>query len=144
MVCVAGVEKFVLADLRNRGLADIFEACIDGLTGFPDAIKTVCDRTNVRLCVLHLVRAAMLVEVEQALKICTEPWDENSPTISKTWQTKWLDNIITLFDFSWPIRRAISTNNSIESVNSVIRKQTRNPELSGERFGWLIEELACY
>jgi transposase-like protein len=49
----------VLTDLKNRGLTDIFVACIDGLTGFADAIKTVYERTKVQLCVVHLVRAAM-------------------------------------------------------------------------------------
>ena len=112
----------VLTDLKNRGLKDLFVACIDGLTGFPEAIKTVSERTKVPLCVVHLVRAAMrdvvdkdcrpvaadlkkidnaatLVEAEQALENFAQAWDEKSPTISKTWRTKWTD-IITLFDFA--------------------------------------------
>lgn len=141
----------VLTDLKNRGLKDIFVACIDGLTGFPEAIKAVYERTKVQLCVVHLVRAAMryvvdkdcrpvaadlkkiynaatLVEAEAALETFAQAWDEKYPTISKTWRAKWPD-IITLFDFSWPIRRAISTTNAIESVNSVIRKLTRNRKI---------------
>lgn len=141
----------VLTDLKNRGLKDIFVACIDGLTGFPDAIKAVYERTKVQLCVVHLVRAAMryvvdkdcrpvaadlkkiynaatLVEAEAELENFAQAWDEKYPTISKTWRAKWPD-IITLFDFSWPIRRAISTTNAIESVNSVIRKLTRNRKI---------------
>ena len=141
----------VLTDLKNRGLKDIFAACIDGLTGFPEAIKAVYERTKVQLCVVHLVRTAMryvvdkdrrpvaadlkkiynaatLVEAEVALENFAQSWDETSPTISKTWRAKWPD-IITLFDFSWPIRRAISTTNAIESVNSVIRKLTRNRKI---------------
>lgn len=49
----------VLTDLKNRGLTGIFVACIDGLTGFADAIKTVYGRTKEQLCVVPLVRAAM-------------------------------------------------------------------------------------
>jgi transposase-like protein len=49
----------VLTDMKNRGLNDIFVACIDGLTGFPDAIRTVFEDAKVQLCVVHLVRAAL-------------------------------------------------------------------------------------
>jgi len=141
----------VLTDLKNRGLEDIFVACVDGLTGFPDAIRAVFERTKVQLCIVHLVRAALkyvpdtdskavardlkkiynaatLVEAEAALAEFAQAWDDKYPTISKTWRARWTD-IITLFDFPWPIRKAISTTNAIESVNSVIRKFTRNRKI---------------
>lgn len=141
----------VLTDMKNRGLSDIFVACIDGLTGFADAIRTVYEKTKVQLCVVHLVRAALryvidkdskavardlkkiynaatLSEAETALDEFASAWDEKYPTISKSWRARWPD-IITLFDFPWPIRRAISTTNAIESVNSVIRKLTRNRKI---------------
>jgi putative transposase len=141
----------VLTDLKNRGLKDIFVACIDGLTGFDDAIYTAYPQTKVQLCVVHLVRAALkyvtdkdsravaadlkkiynaatLIEAEQALEEFAQAWDEKYPTISKMWRARWKE-IITLFDFPWPIRRAISTTNAIESVNSVIRKFTRNRKI---------------
>jgi len=141
----------VLTDLKNRGLQDIFVACVDGLTGFPDAIRAVYDRTKVQLCVVHLVRAALryvsnkdakavilglksiynaatLLEAEAALETFAQVWDEKYPTISKMWRAQWRD-IITLFDFTWPIRKAIATTNVIESVNSVIRKFTRNRKI---------------
>jgi transposase-like protein len=141
----------VLTDMKNRGLSDIFIACIDGLTGFADAIRTVYEKTKVQLCVVHLMRAALryvidkdskavvrdlkriynaatLPEAETALDEFASAWDEKYPTISKSWRAKWLD-IITLFDFPWPIRKAISTTNAIESVNSVIRKLTRNRKI---------------
>ena len=141
----------VLTDLKNRGLQDIFVACVDGLTGFPDAIRAVFERTKVQLCVVHLVRAALkyvpeqdskavardlkriynaatLVEAEAALAEFAQAWDAKYPTISKTWRARWTD-IITLFDYPWPIRKAISTTNAIESVNSVIRKFTRNRKI---------------
>ncbi len=75
-----------------------------------------------------IYNAATLPEAEAALGEFASTWDEKYPTISKSWRTKWTD-IITLFDFPWPIRKAISTTNAIESVNSVIRKLTRNRKI---------------
>lgn len=140
-----------LTDLKNRGLKDIFVACIDGLTGFPDAIHAAYPDTKVQLCVVHLMRAALryvtdkdgravardlkaidqaatVLEAEQALENFAQTWNEKYPTIAKSWREKW-PSIITLFEFPAPIRKAISTTNAIESVNSVIRKLTRNRKI---------------
>src|SRR6202011_303155 len=137
-----------LTDLKNRGLNDIFIACVDGLTGFPEAIRTAYPQAKVQLCIVHLVRAALkyvtdkdskpvaadlkkiyqsatVAEAEQELEKFAEVWEPKYPTIVKQWRLKWND-IITLFDFPPPIRKAIYTTNAIESVNSVIRKFTRN------------------
>jgi len=72
--------------------------------------------------------AATLLEAEQALEDFAQAWQASYPTIIKMWRAKWTD-IITLFDFPAPIRKAISTTNAIESVNSVIRKFTRNRKI---------------
>ncbi len=140
-----------LTDLKSRGLRDIFVACIDGLSGFAEAIHAAYPQTQVQLCIVHLVRAALryvstqdskavvadlqkiyqaatVVEAEGALKDFAQAWDAKYPTIAKMWRAKWAD-IITLFDFPAPIRRAIYTTNAIESVNSVIRKFTRNRKI---------------
>lgn len=140
-----------LTDLKNRGLQDIFVACIDGLSGFAEAIHAAYPRASVQLCIVHLVRAALryvttqdskavtadlkkiyqaatVVEAEQALEEFAQAWDEKYPTIAKTWRGKWAD-IITLFDYPPAIRKAIYTTNAIESVNSVIRKFTRNRKI---------------
>jgi transposase-like protein len=137
-----------LTDLKNRGLNDIFVACVDGLTGFAEAIRAAYPQTKVQLCIVHLVRAALkyvstadshplaadlkkiyqaatVPEAEQALAKFAEVWGAKYPTIVKQWRLKWND-ISTLFDFPPPIRKAIYTTNAIESVNSVIRKFTRN------------------
>jgi len=137
-----------LTDLKNRGLNDIFIVCVDGLTGFPEAIRTAYPKTKVQLCIVHLVRAALkyvttgdskavaadlkkiyqsatVQEAEQQLEKFAEVWGAKYPTIVKQWRLKWND-IITLFDFPPAIRKAIYTTNAIESVNSVIRKFTRN------------------
>ena len=140
-----------LTDLQNRGLRDIFVACIDGLSGFREAIHAAYPQTKVQLCIVHLVRAALryvstqdshdvardlkkiyqsatVLEAETALQEFAQTWDAKYPTIAKQWRAKWSD-IITLFDFPPPIRRAIYTTNAIESVNSVIRKFTRNRKI---------------
>jgi putative transposase len=140
-----------LTDLKNRGLHDIFVACIDGLSGFAEAIHAAYPRTSVQLCIVHLVRAALryvsdqdskavardlkkiyssatAIEAEQALEEFAQAWDAKYPTISKMWRLKWVD-IVTLFDYPPAIRKAIYTTNAIESINSVIRKFTRNRKI---------------
>jgi putative transposase len=140
-----------LTDLKNRGLRDIFVACIDGLPGFAEAIHAAYPRTSVQPCIVHLVRAALryvsdqdskavardlkkiyasatVIEAEQALEEFAQAWDVKYPTISKMWRAKWSD-IVTLFDYPPAIRKAIYTTNAIESINSVIRKFTRNRKI---------------
>jgi putative transposase len=140
-----------LTDLHSRGLKDIFVACIDGLSGFAEAIHAAYPKTSVQLCLVHLVRAALryvntedcqavvrdlkkiyqsatVIQAEQALESFAQAWEAKYPTIAKMWRAKWPD-IITLFDFPPAIRKAIYTTNAIESVNSVIRKFTRNRKI---------------
>lgn len=140
-----------LTDLKSRGLSDVFVACIDGLAGFADAIRAAYPGTSVQLCIVHLVRAALryvstedsksvardlkkiyqaatVIEAEAALDQFAQAWDAKYPTIAKQWRAKWPD-IVTLFDFPPPIRKAIYTTNAIESVNSVIRKFTKNRKI---------------
>jgi putative transposase len=137
-----------LTDLKNRGLRDIFIACMDGLSGFPEALRTAYPEAKVQLCIVHLVRAALkyvvdkdsdqvivglkqiyqaptVAEAEEALGAFAQAWGEKYPTIVKQWRLKWPD-IAAMFQFPPSIRRAIYTTNAIESVNSVIRKFTRN------------------
>ena len=137
-----------LTDLKNRGVTDLFIVCVDGLSGFPEAIRTAFPQAKVQLCIVHLVRAAMkyvadkdsrevatdlktiyqaatVLEAEQALAAFATKWDLKYPTIAKQWRLKWPD-FVAMFEFPAPIRKAIYTTNAIESVNSVIRKFTRN------------------
>jgi putative transposase len=137
-----------LTDLKNRGVQDLLIVCVDGLTGFPDAIRTAYPQAKVQLCIVHLVRAALryvadkdsravaadlktiytaatVLEAEQALSKFAEVWGQAYPTIVKSWRSKWPD-VVAMFEFPAPIRKAIYTTNAIESVNSVIRKFTRN------------------
>lgn len=126
------------------GVKDILIACVDGLTGFPEAIESVFPQTVVQLCIVHLVRrslrfvnwkvrktvAAALREIytaptraaaELALDAFAETWDAIYPPISKLWRTHW-ERICPIFDFSPDIRRAIYTTNAVESLNHSLRK----------------------
>jgi putative transposase len=141
----------VLTELQNRGLQDILIACVDGLSGFPEAINTVYSKTKIQLCIVHMVRNSLryvswkdrkavaqdlkqiyqsvtVQEAEQALQRFCELWDEKYPSIGKSWHRCW-DNLITLFDYPDEIRKAIYTTNAIESLNSVIRKATQKRKI---------------
>ena len=138
----------ILTELQNRGLKDVFIACVDGLTGFPEAIQTVYPKTQVQLCIVHLVRNALryvsykdsrgvvadlkriyqattIAEAERALEVLADRWDSKYPSLSQLWLRHW-EQIIPLFDYPEDIRRVIYTTNAIESLNSVIRKAINN------------------
>ena len=141
----------VLTELKERGVKDIFIACVDGLTGFPEAINAVYPQTKIQLCIVHLVRnslryvpykdmkavASDLKSIyrainteagETALLAFGEKWDDKYPAISRCWHRHW-QNIITLFAFPEEIRKIIYTTNAIESLNSVIRKAINNRKI---------------
>ncbi len=141
----------VLTELQNRGVQDIFIACVDGLTGFPDAIAAVFPKTRVQLCIVHQVRNSVkyvsykdrksvtadlkkiygsISEQEAKLELdrFAGKWDSQYPSINAGWYRNW-DNLITLFDYPDEIRRIIYTTNAIESVNSVIRKSIKNRKI---------------
>jgi putative transposase len=134
----------VVTELKNRGVKDIFVACIDGLKGFPDAINAVFPKTEIQLCIVHMVRnslkfvswkdrkpvAADLKEIyrsatvdlaEKTLDVFADKWDRKYPAISRSWKNNWA-NIIPLFSYPKDIRRVIYTTNAIESLNMSLRK----------------------
>ena len=138
----------VMTELQNRGVKDIFIACVDGLTGFPDAIEAVFPQTRVQLCIVHLIRNSLKYvsykdrkavaadlkkvyssttesEAEQALVEFGEIWDKQYPTIAKSWLNHW-ERVIPFFAFPHDIRKAIYTTNAIESMNMTLRKVLRN------------------
>jgi transposase-like protein len=141
----------VLTELNNRGVDDILIACVDGLKGFPEAINTVFPKTQIQLCIVHMVRNSLkfvpwkdyrevttdLKQIYQsvteeeallALEEFAKKWDEKYPLISRSWRNHWA-NLNTLFLYPKDIRKAIYTTNAIESLNSVIRKSTKNRKL---------------
>ena len=141
----------VLTELKNRGLQDILIACVDGLKGFPEAISAEYPQTKIQLCIVHMVRNSLkyvswkdykavtadLKQIYQSpteeaaaleLERFAEKWDATYPQISKSWRNHW-PNLITLFEYPPDIRRVIYTTNAIESLNSVIRKATKQRKL---------------
>jgi len=134
----------VVTELKNRGVKDIFIACVDGLKGFPEAIQTVFPETQVQLCIVHMIRASLKYvsfkdrkavvsdlkkiygastaeESKMMLESFAAQWDNKYPTISKQWRQNW-ENIIPFFAWPEDIRKAIYTTNAIESVNHSLRK----------------------
>ena len=138
----------VVTELRNRGVQDIFIACVDGLKGFPEAIEAVFPKTVVQLCIVHMVRhslnyvswkrrkevaadlrhiyqAATAQEAEQRLGEFEARWDEEYLPIGQSWRRNW-SRLIPFFDYPPEIRKVIYTTNAIESVNMSLRKLTKN------------------
>lgn len=138
----------VVTELKNRGVADIFIACVDGLKGFPEAIEAVFPKTAVQLCLVHMVRhslnyvawklrkevaadlraiymAATVDEAEQRLTEFEEKWNQAYPSIGQSWRRNW-PRITPFFDYPPEIRKVIYTTNAIESVNMGLRKITKN------------------
>src|ERR1041385_5716100 len=137
----------VVTELKNRGVTDIFIACVDGLKGFPEAIESVFPQTEVQLCIVHLVRhslnyvgwkqrqevarnlkliytAATDVEAEQRLADFSLNWDAKFPMIAKSWRSNW-PRVIPFFAHPPEIRKVIYTTNAIESLNMSLRKVTK-------------------
>jgi len=138
----------VVTELKNRGVQDIFIACVDGLKGFPEAIEAVFPKTVVQLCIVHMVRhslnfvswknrkavatdlkriyqAASAEEAEQQLDAFAETWDGAYLAISQSWRRNW-ERIIPFFAYPAEIRKVIYTTNAIESINMSLRKVTKN------------------
>lgn len=134
----------VMTELENRGVQDIFIACVDGLKGFPEAIETVYPQTQVQLCIIHLLRnslkyvswkerkevaaglrevyAATTVELaESALSHVEEKWNRAYPLVARPWRSNW-ERVIPFFQYPPEIRKVIYTTNAIESLSMSLRK----------------------
>jgi putative transposase len=137
----------VLTEIHNRGVKDIFIACVDGLKGFPEAIEAVFPKTQVQLCIVHMVRhtlnyvswkqkrevAADLRSIytaptaeaaELALDEFAAKWDKSYAALSQVWRRNWT-RVIPFFAFPAEIRKVIYTTNAVESLNMVLRKVTK-------------------
>jgi transposase-like protein len=138
----------VLTELKNRGLKDILIACMDGLTGFPEAVRCVYPDTRIQLCIVHMVRnSTKFVSYKDLKKVCADlkavysasgeeaghdaledfgkTWNGKYPMIYQSWQRHW-DDLSEFFKYPPEIRRVIYTTNAIESMNYQLRKVTKN------------------
>jgi len=138
----------VVTELKNRGVKDMFIACVDGLKGFPEAIESVYPETQVQLCIVHIVRnslrfvpwkdkKAVVADLKtiytatnaevawENLKTFRSKWNEKYPTIADSWERNW-EGLIPFLSYPDYIRKAIYTTNAIESLNRSLRKVTKN------------------
>jgi putative transposase len=138
----------ILVELKSRGIRDVLIFCVDGLTGFPDAIESVFPASETQLCIVHMVRNSMryvatkdmkevakdlksiyqshsIEEAESSLGDFGLKWSKKYPSIEKSWRNKW-EHVIPLFSYPPEIRKIMYTTNAIESVNMCIRKAIRN------------------
>ena len=143
----------VLTELQNRGVKDILIACMDGLSGFPEAVRAVYPHTPVQLCMRTLVRVHMVrnsarfVSYKDLRKLCADlkaiysaaseeagrqalqefgqKWNGKYPMIYQARQRHWED-LSGFFKYPFGIRRAVYTTNAIESLNYQLRKVTKN------------------
>jgi transposase-like protein len=137
----------VLTELQNRGLEDILIACIDGLSGFPEAIASIFPKTEIQLCIIHQIRNSMKYvaaknqkefmadlkpvyraisneAAEKALDLLEDKWGETYPIVIKSWRRRWT-NLSAYFKYPEPIRKIIYTTNAVEAIHRQFRKLTK-------------------
>ena len=138
----------VMNELKNRGVADILIAVVDGLKGFPDAITAVFPQTIVQTCIVHLIRNSMdfaswkdrkaIAAELKAIYRATDadigrkaledfdagPWGKKYPAIAQSWRRNW-EHVIPFFAFPVAVRRIIYTTNAIEALNAKLRRAVR-------------------
>jgi putative transposase len=137
----------VLNDLHQRGVADVLIACVDGLTGFPEAIEAVFPQAWVQTCIVHQIRNSMRYVADKdrkavardlkpiyrainadaaadALTVFDDTWGAKYPMIAESWQARW-QHIVPFLSLPADLRRAVYTTNSIENLNRQIRKSIK-------------------
>jgi len=134
----------VLNDLHQRGVTDVLIACVDGLTGFPEAIAAIYPQTWVQTCIVHMIRASMRYvsyaerkplardlravysapnaeEAERQLELFDEQWGERYPMVAQAWRARW-EYVIPFLSLPLDLRRIVYTTNAIEGLNRQVRK----------------------
>ena len=138
----------ILNGIKNRGVEDILIACVDGLTGFPQAIEAVFPQTEIQQCVIHQIRNTtkfvsykdikpLMTDLKRVYAASTEEialteldsfdekWSGKYPKIAKSWKDNWV-NLSTYFKYPEAVRRLIYTTNTIEGFNRQLRKVTKS------------------
>lgn len=137
-----------LTEMKNRGMSDMLIACTDNLTGMSDAIAAVYPKCEHQLCIVHQIRNSLKYvsykdrkklavdlkpiyqattedEAQEALDAFDTKWSNQYPQIAKSWYNNW-ENLVIFLQYPKSIRRIIYTTNAIESLNSQLRKVTKN------------------
>lgn len=138
----------VLEDLRRRGVEDVLFFCVDGLSGFSEAILEVFPQSFVQRCIVHMIRsstrfvsdkhikpvcadlravytAADQIQAQLGLEAFRQKWDGKYPEIAQSWEQNW-DELMLFMDYGENIRRMIYTTNSVEALHRQIRKVTKS------------------
>jgi putative transposase len=134
----------VLTELKQRGVHDILICCVDGLTGFPEAIEAIFPKTTVQTCIVHLIRNSLkyvprrereqvardlkpiytAIDADHAqteLETFDEKWGQRFPVITQAWLNAW-EYVTPFLAFPPEVRRVIYTTNAIEALNRQLRK----------------------
>ncbi|MGG5891202.1 IS256 family transposase, partial [Falsiroseomonas sp. HC035] len=138
----------VMNELRNRGVEDILLAVVDGLKGFPEAILAVFPEAMVQTCIVHLLRhsldfvawkdrkpvAVALKDIYRAVDATAaeaaltafeaSPWGRKYAAIGQSWRRAW-GEVVPFYAFPMEVRRLLYTTNSIEALNSRLRRAIR-------------------
>ena len=138
----------VLTELKSRGVRDVYLFCVDGLTGFREAIEAVYPNAGIQRCIIHQIRYSTrfvsykdIKELMADLKLVytavtedealnnlmsfKEKWSKSYPSCVKTWEDNW-DILSTFFAYPAEIRKIIYTTNIIEGLNRQFRQITKN------------------
>jgi putative transposase len=141
----------VVSDLQARGVEDVFIACIDGLTGFKEAIHAVFPKTDIQRCIIHQIRSslkyvtwqdrkAFMTDLRKVYKAATrekaemhllelaEKWGDKYAIAVRSWENNW-ENLATMFNYPAEIRRLIYTTNAVEGYNRQLRKVTKTKSM---------------
>jgi len=134
----------IVTELKNRGLNDVLIASVDGLKGFPDAIRAVYPNAEIQLCIVHMIRNSVkltpfkdrkgIIEdlkpiykaptekaAREALEEFGEKWNKKYPLIYRAWDSNW-ENLTHYLGYTQEIRKVIYTTNAIESLNMSLRR----------------------
>jgi putative transposase len=137
----------VLSELKHRGVKDILICCVDGLTGFPEAIEAIFPKTTVQTCIVHLIRQSLKYvprrefsdvardlkpiytaidadAAHQALEAFDQKWGQRFPVITQAWLDRW-EYVTPFLAFGPEVRRVIYTTNAIEALNRQLRKAVK-------------------
>jgi putative transposase len=139
---------YILTELKNRGLLDIFILCADGLKGLPDAVEATFPQAIFQTCIVHMVRHSLnyvphtdkkvvagdLKKIYQAntMELAQEAlddfeitWGDKYPAILKSWRNNW-ERVTPFLQFPKEIHSIIYTTNIVESLNNTLGKAIRN------------------
>jgi len=137
----------VLEHIKDRGVEDVLFFCVDGLSGFKEAILEVYPQSVVQRCIVHMIRTSLkfvddadtkplIKDLKKVYQADTEPqglealsgfeqtWNEKYPDIAKAWRKNWTE-LTAFFGFNWAVRRIMYTTNAVEGLHRMLRKTTK-------------------